>query len=73
MGILNRNGKNLKVVITENGKKALLEGKFNIGFYQLYDDEIIYTLNNNPSIGVDITGKKVQSTLTKGNNIKYLY
>lgn len=73
MSFTNGNTNKINVVLTKHGKDILatrgLQG-LEI-YYQLFDDDVIYTINTFPSLLTDINGNA--SGRIFGNSIMYRY
>lgn len=64
MGFVIGNNGGIQIVLTNKGKKALLDSGLNevIKYFSVHDDEIIYTLNEYPKV-VSVNGDDKTKTL----------
>jgi len=71
MGFVIGNTDGIKFVLTDEGKKTLLQGGlFNgIEFFSVHDDEVIYTLETTPKV-VGINGSNNETTLVNKTTYK---
>jgi hypothetical protein len=71
MGFVEGNSGDVKLVLTNRGKRALLSDGLNtlIKYFSIHDDEVIYTIDVNPRI-LDINGSKEDATLNNNTNYK---
>lgn len=71
MGFVVGNTDGVKFVLTDEGKKTLLNGGLLnlIQFFSVHDDEVIYTLDTFPKV-IDINGSKEDTTLVNKTSYK---
>jgi hypothetical protein len=64
MGFVIGNTDGIKFVLTDEGKRTLLDGGLfdGIQFFSIHDDEIIYTVDTSPKV-VGVNGSKGDTTL----------
>ncbi len=69
MGFVNIEKNKFEVIFTDKGLSVMLEnGLFlNIDTFSLWDDNIMYTLNEEEQPVPDVTGKKNNFTIIKNN------
>jgi len=72
MGFVVGDNKGIKLTLTNEGKKAMLEKGLDdsIRFFTINDDEIIYTLDTHPKV-LDVNGNNTTTTLNNKTAYKY--